>query len=548
MQNRSIENPGNWDAIIIGAGHNGLVTSAYLAKAGLRVLVVEKQKKVGGAALTEEFHPGFRNSVASYAVSLLSPKVISDLGLSAHGLKIVERPVANYWPIDSEQDVLLPYGRTERHRAIAALSEHDAGQLDAFDAMLGTAADILRDLTLQTPPRLAGGLPLGDVPKLLGLSRKYLKLDLENKRNVVDLFTKSAAEVLDRWFENEHVKAVFAFDSIVGAYASPNTPGTAYVLLHHVFGEVNGKTGVWGHAIGGMGSITQAMAESATAAGAIIKTNCGVANIETENGKVRGVTLENGEMAFSDTIAVGLGPKLLFSKLLADADIDPHLRSRFSNIRSGSGTFRMNLALSELPDFISRPGIKAADHHGAGIIIGPTMAYLDHAFLDARRDGWSREPVIEMLIPSTIDSTLAPKGQHVASLFVQHVAPQLPDGRSWEDPAEKEAFADQVIATFAKYAPNLTQAVIARQVLSPLDLEQRFGLVDGDIFHGQLGLDQLFSCRPVLGHGNYRMPLRGLYLCGSGAHPGGGVTGAPGHNAAREILKDRRTHWRRPTR
>ncbi|MEO1543938.1 MAG: FAD-dependent oxidoreductase, partial [Pseudomonadota bacterium] len=240
---------------------------------------------------------------------------------------------------------------------------------------------------------------------------------------------------------------------------------------------------------------------------------------------------------------VGLPPKLLFSKLLADAEIETQLKSRFTNIRSGSGTFRMNIALRELPDFLARPGKQQADHHGAGIIIGPTMDYLDNAFLDAKREGWSREPVIEMLIPSTIDKTLAPPGQHVASLFVQHVAPRLPGPRSWEDISEKEAFADHVIATLGTYAPNLPDAVIARQVLSPWDLEQRFGLIDGDIFHGQLGLDQLFSNRPVLGYGNYRMPVKGLYLCGSGAHPGGGVSGVPGHNAAREILADQRLGW-----
>ncbi|MEO1281632.1 MAG: NAD(P)/FAD-dependent oxidoreductase [Pseudomonadota bacterium] len=535
--------PYEWDVIVIGAGHNGLVASAYLSKAGKRVLVLEKRDLVGGAAITEEFHPGFRNSVASYTVSLLADKVMTDLDLSAHGLKIIERPIANFWPIDKGRSLLMPYGASARREAIAQFSARDAANLDAFDAMLATAADLLRDLTLQTPPRLTGGLPMSDIPKSLGLSRRFLNLPSEDKRNIIDLFTKSAAEVLDRWFENDHVKAAFAFDSIVGAYASPTTPGTAYVLLHHVFGQVNGKPGVWGHAIGGMGAITRAMAKAAIKAGAVIETDTGVETINTNNQQVTGVTLEDGRQFSADTIAVGLPPKLLFSKLLADAEIETQLKSRFTNIRSGSGTFRMNIALRELPDFLARPGKQQADHHGAGIIIGPTMDYLDNAFLDAKRDGWSREPVIEMLIPSTIDKTLAPPGQHVASLFVQHVAPRLPGPRSWEDTSEKEAFADHVIATLGKHAPNLPDAVIARQVLSPWDLEQRFGLIDGDIFHGQLGLDQLFSNRPVLGYGNYRMPVKGLYLCGSGAHPGGGVSGVPGHNAAREILADQRLGW-----
>jgi phytoene dehydrogenase-like protein len=258
----------------------------------------------------------------------------------------------------------------------------------------------------------------------------------------------------------------------------------------------------------------------------------------TEGGAVRGVVLTTGEEIAARAVAANIPPKLLFRDLVPPGSVDPELRARFVAIKSGSGTFRMNVALSELPDFTCRPGRGPQDHHGSGIIIGPTLGYLERAYHDARRDGWSAEPVIEMLIPSTLDATLAPAGQHVASLFVQHVAPHLPEPRSWEDEAEKEAFADLVIATVTRHAPNFKGAIIARQILSPLDIERRFGMVDGDIFHGALSLDQLFSARPQLGYANYRMPLSGLYLCGSGAHPGGGVTGAPGHNAAVEILRD----------
>lgn len=532
-----------YDIIVLGAGHNGLVTAAYLAKAGLSVLVVEKNEQVGGAAITEEFHPGFRNSVASYTVSLLAAKVMADLKLEAHGLRVIERPVANFWPIDESHSLLLPYGEQARMASIAEFSTADAANLPAFEAMLETAATILRDLTLTTPPRLRGGWSISDAVKMLSLSRRFNALPIEDKRNVLDLFTKSASEILDRWFENTHVKAAFAFDSIVGAYAAPSTPGSAYVLLHHVFGEVNGKKGVWGHAVGGMGAITQAMARAAEAAGATILTDAPVKKIIVENDRAAGVALEDGRRFQSRVLAAAVPPKLLFSKLLSSNDAPPEITARMKNIRSGSGTFRMNLALSELPDFTCRPGTKQADHHGAGIIFAPTMDYLENAFLDAKQNGWSHRPVIEMLIPSTIDDSLAPPGQHVASLFVQHVAPKLPGNRSWEDKAEKEAFANLVISTLARYAPNIPDAIIARQILSPLDLERRFGLIDGDIFHGQLGLDQLFALRPMLGHGAYRMPVDGLYLCGSGAHPGGGVTGAPGHNAAREILADLR-NWR----
>ena len=531
----------DYDVAIIGGGHNGLACAAYLARGGLKVVVVEKNPVIGGAAVTEEFHPGFRNSVASYTVSLLNPKVIRDLNLAEHGLRIIERPVANYWPLPDGPGLLMPYGLEARQRAIAAFSERDAERLPQYDAALEAAADMLRDLVLRTPANAGGGV--AELIRQAGLGRRLFGLDLDVQRSIVDLFTKSAAAFLDQWFENDVVKGAFAFDGIVGAYASPHMPGTAYVLLHHCFGEVNGKSGVWGHAVGGMGAISGALAESARSAGVEIRTNAAVARVEAEGGRAAGLMLADGCRITARAVAANVPPKLLFRDLVPAAFVDGHVRERFLRLRSGSATFRMNVALSELPDFAGRPGRAAQDHHGAGIIIGPGLAYLERAYLDARRDGWSSDPVIEMLIPSTIDDSLAPAGQHVASLFVQHVAPVLPDGRNWSDPAEKQRFADLVIDTVTRYAPNFRDSVIARQVLSPLDLEQRFGLVDGDIFHGQLGLDQLFSTRPVLGSANYRMPLEGLYLCGSGAHPGGGVTGAPGHNAAREILRDLKRRW-----
>lgn len=528
------------DVAIIGGGHNGLTCAAYLAAAGLRVVVLEKNDVIGGAAVTEEFHPGFRNSVASYTVSLLNPKVIADLELAKHGLQILERPAANFWPIDAGRGLLMPYGLANRQRAIAAFSKRDAERLPAYDAALERAADVLRDLVLRTPPNAGGGIV--ELFKAAGLGRRLLGLSIEDQRLLVDLFTKSAADYLASWFESEVVQGAFAFDGIVGAYASPFTPGTAYVLLHHCFGEVNGKPGVWGHAVGGMGAITQAMAAAAQARGAVIRTNAAVAKVLTSNGRASGVVLQSGEEIRARAVAANIPPKLLFRDLVPEPSIAPELRSRFTGMKTGSGTFRMNVALSELPDFLCRPGKEPQPHHGSGIVIGPNISYLERAYLDARLHGWSREPVVEMLIPTTLDPALAPPGRHVASLFVQHVAPHLPDGRSWDD--AKEEFADLVIDTVTRHAPNFKASVIARQVLSPLDLERRFGMIDGDIFHGQLSLDQLFSARPVLGHADYRMPVPGLYLCGSGAHPGGGVTGAPGHNAAREIIRDLR-HWLR---
>jgi phytoene dehydrogenase-like protein len=523
-----------YDVAIIGGGHNGLTCAAYLARAGLKTVVLEKNEVVGGAAVTEEFAPGFRNSVASYTVSLLNPKVIRDLALEERGLRVVERPVANFWPIDDRRGLVIPYGLANRQRAIAEFSRHDAKRLPDYDAALERAAQVLRDLVLRTPPNAGGGI--AELIKSGGIGWRLLGLGLDDQRLVLDLFTKSAAKVLSHWFESEVVKGAFAFDGIVGSYASPYTPGTAYVLLHHCFGEVNGKPGVWGHAIGGMGAISRAMAASAEAAGATIRTSTAVAQLLVRDGRTAGVRLASGEEVPARAVAANVPPKLLFRDLVPDGAVPDELRRRFTELKSGSATFRMNVALAELPDFLCRPGKTAEPHHGSGIIIGPTLDYLDRAFLDARLHGWSQKPVVEMLIPSILDPSLTPDGKHVASLFVQHVAPQLPGGVSWDD--AKERFADVVIDTVTEYAPNFRASVIARQVLSPLDLERRFGLVDGDIFHGQLSLDQLFSARPLLGFADYRMPVPGLYLCGSGAHPGGGVTGVPGHNAAREIIND----------
>jgi phytoene dehydrogenase-like protein len=523
-----------YDVAIIGAGHNGLVCSAYLARAGLRVIVLEKNAIAGGATLTEEFHRGFRNSVAAYSVSLLNPAVIRDLELAAHGLKIVERPAANFWPVDERRCLLMPYDLAGRQKAIAAFSAADAERLPAYEAALARAAGLLRELALRRPRNVGGGFV--ELIGSMGLGRRIYNLSLGDKRLLLDLFTKSAADFLAQWFESEVVKGALAFDSIVGAYASPLTPGTAYVLLHHCFGEVNGKIGAWGHALGGMGAVSQAVARTAQAHGAFVRTEAAVASVIVEGGRARGVRLLSGERVSARAVAANVPPKLLFRDLVPDDAVAPELHQRFTHLKSGSGTFRMNVALSELPDFRCRPGKLAQDHHGSGIVIGPTLDYLDRAYLDARAHGWSRAPVVEMLIPSTLDDTLAPPGRHVASLFVQHVAPHLPDGRSWDE--AKAEFADLVIDTVDRHAPNFRASVLARQVLSPLDLERRFGLVDGDIFHGQLSLDQLYSARPVLGYARYRMPLAGLYLCGSGAHPGGGVTGLPGRNAAIEILRD----------
>ena len=374
--------------------------------------------------------------------------------------------------------------------------------------------------------------------------RPLLGMALEAQRDVLELFTKSAREFLDGWFESDVVKAAFGFDSVVGNYASPDTPGSAYVLLHHVFGEVNGKRGAWGHCVGGMGTITQAMAAVCAAAGVEISLEARVEKLLVSGGKAVGVRLASGEEIAAKIVAANIGPALLFRKIVDPGDLPADFNRRIAGYRTGSGSFRMNVALSELPDFSVLPGTACAEHHQAGIIIAPSLDYMDRAFTDAKAHGWSKAPIVEMKLPSTVDASLAPAGAHVASLFCQQFAPQLPGGRSWDD--EREAAADDVIATVTAHSPNFARSIIARQIHSPLDLERKFGLIGGDIFHGRMSLDQLWAARPVLGAGDYRSPIAGLYQCGSGTHPGGGVTGAPGHNAAHAILADRSlaTRWR----
>ena len=525
------------DIVIVGAGHNGLVCAFYLASAGLKVKLVERRTIVGGAAVTEEFHSGFRNSVASYTVSLLNPKVIADMALASHGLTIVERRASNFLPQPDGRYLLTGPGRTKKE--IAKFSARDAAVYDRYGEEIDAIADVLRDLVLKAPPNVVEGGLIGALPELIragSLAKRLGGLSLARKRTLLDLFTQSAADFLGGWFESDPIKAVLGFDAIVGNFASPWTPGTAYVQLHHCFGEVNGKKGVWGHAIGGMGAITQAMAKACVAKGVAIETAAPVKEVLIDKGRASGVRLEDGRCVTARAVVSNLHPKLLFDTLVPADALPPGFLARIKRWKSGSGTFRMNVALSELPSFTCLPGREPGDHHASGIILAPTLAYMDRAYHDAREHGWSRKPIVEILIPSTLDDSLAPKGAHVASLFCQHVAPHLPDGTSWDE--HREEVADLMIATVDEYAPGFAASVIARQINSPLDLERTLGLIGGDIFHGHLSLDQLFSARPMLGHADYRSPVKGLYMCGSGTHPGGGVTGAPGHNAARAILKD----------
>lgn len=531
--------PRDNDALVIGGGHNGLVCACYLAAGGLSVRVLERRDIVGGAAVTEEFHPGFRNSLASYTVSLLHPAVIRDLALHAHGLRILERPMSNLLPLP-DGGCLRAWPDPARLRAeVARFSRRDAERLPEFQAMIGRVADALREMVLRTPPSPGGGPR--DLMEALGTGLRLRRLGDAGLRDVHELFTRSAGAVLDDWFESDPVKALYGFDAVVGNYGGPYASGSGYVLLHHAFGEVNGRKGVWGHAVGGMGAITQAMAAEARRRGVVIETGVTVARILVEDGRATGVALDDGRELRAPIVAANVNPRLLYLELLGEARLAPEVAGRMRRYRCGSGTLRMNLALSEPPRFECLGGRAHGPELASGIIIGPSLDYMETAWLDARRRGWSAAPVIEMLIPSMVDDSLAPPGAHVASLFCQHFAPELPDARPWNE-AEDEAVAT-VLDTVCRHAPNLRDAIVGMQVLTPLGLERRLALTGGDIFHGALGLDQLYSARPLLGYGDYRTPVPGVYLCGSGAHPGGGVTGIPGHNAAREILRDRRRRW-----
>ncbi len=525
------------DVLIIGAGHNGLVCAAYLAAAGLKVQMLERREMVGGTAVTEEFAPGFRNSSASYTVSLLNPAVIRDLRLVERGLRIVERPFSNFLPTPDGRYLKFG-GPAEAARAeMRRFSVADAERYPAYSARLQRVAEHLKAWLLRAPPELGGPCGVRDWRDAIAAARLLWSLGRMPRpaqRDLVDLFTKSAGHWLDATFESDPLKAVLGWDSIVGNYASPYAPGSAYVLLHHALGEVNGKPGTWGHAIGGMGRITALMEQEARARGVQIEVRAEVARILTRSGRVTGVALQDGREWQARAVVANVDPKRLYLKLVEPQALEPDFVRAIRAYRCGSGSMRINVALSELPDFQCLPGTQAQAHHASGILFGASLQAMDRAWRDALHGGFARTPIVEMMIPSVVDETLAPRGAHVASLFCQHFDPDPQGG--WD--ARKADAVEAVFGQIQAHCPNFRQALLGFRAWTPLDLERDYGLTGGDIFHGQLSPDQLFSLRPLLGYARYRGPIKGLYHCGSGAHPGGGVSGAPGHNAAREIVRD----------
>ena len=522
------------DVIVIGAGHNGLVTAAYLARAGLRVLVLERRDVVGGACVTEQLWPGYRVSTAAYVSSLLRPEIVRDLELARHGFALLPRDPSSFTPFPDGRYLLLGPDREMTRREVAKFSERDAAALPRYEAMLERIARFIEPTLLETPPD-PWSLRPANLLRLGTLGWRFVRLGRDGPQ-ALEILTGAARPILDRWFESEQLKVTLATDAIIGAMASPSTPGTAYVLFHHVMGECNGVRGVWGYVRGGMGGISDALAAAARERGAEIRVSSPVARILTRGRRATGVALEDGTELRARRVVSSADLNITFLKLVDPASLPPEFATAVRQIDYASASLKINVALSELPDFTCLRGAAPGPQHRGTIHIAPTLDYMEQAYDDAKYGRPSARPILECTIPSVVDPTVAPPGKHLMSCFVQYAPYALRDG-TWD--GLKEQFADRCFDLLAEYAPNFRRAVIDRQVLSPLDLERQFGLTGGNIFQGAMTLRQLFFLRPLPGYADYRTPIRGLYLCGAATHPGGGVMGTCGYNAAREILRDR---------
>jgi phytoene dehydrogenase-like protein len=526
---------GQFSAIIIGAGHNGLVTACYLARAGWKVLVLERRYLVGGACVTEEVFPGFKVSTAAYVNSLFRAEIIRDLKLADYGLACLERNPSSFTPFPDRRHLLMGPDAALNQREIAKFSARDAEAYPKYEAMLERVAAVIEPTLTMTPPNLVRP-GLRDLWRLLQLGNAFRKMGA-GMGEAIEILTGAARPILDRWFESEQLKATLATDAIIGAMAAPSMPGTAYVLFHHVMGETNGKRGVWSYVRGGMGGLTQALAAAARDLKVEIRCDAEVSRILVRDGAVRGVALANGDEYAAPIVASNADAHVTFTRLLDPRLLPPEFAEAVSRINYDSAALKINVALAEVPDFLACPGVRRpapGPQHRGTIHICPDQDYIERAFDDAKYGKPSQQPVLECTLPSVVDSSVAPPGRHLMSMFIQYAPYQL-RGASWED--LRESFADRCFDLLNEYAPNFKQAVLARQVLTPLDLERTFNLTGGNIFQGAMGLNQLFCFRPVPGYASYRTPIRGLYLCGSAAHPGGGVMGAAGANAAREILR-----------
>lgn len=534
------------DCVIIGGGHNGLVCAFDLARAGWDVLVLERRSVVGGCAVTEELWPGYRVSTASYVVSLLLPEIESQMELARHGYRVLPRVPSSFTPLEDGRYLLLGPDEDEARREIAKFSERDAEAYPRYNRLLERVAECLEPTLTQTPPDL---LPLPSEWRDVSLGKKLrdlrggaslyraLKQLGSDLPEAIELLTGAARPILERWFQSDVLRATLATDAIIGTFQPISAPGTAYVLLHHVMGSAGGARGVWGYVEGGMGGLTQAMAAACREAGVEIRTEAEVASIQVVDGQATGVVLADGEEIRAKRVASNVDCRLTFERFLTNDQLPDSFAQAVKRIDYASASMKINLAVSELPDFTCLPGnAEAGPQHRGTIHIGCTTEYLERAYDDAKYGRPSARPIVEMTIPTSVDRTLTPDGHHILSLFVQYAPYELADGLHWDE--IKDEVADRCIAEIARYAPNVPASILHRQVLSPLDLERVYGLTGGNIFQGAMPLHQLFSMRPVAGWSDYRTPIPGLYLCGSAAHPGGGVMGACGRNAAVEMLRD----------
>jgi phytoene dehydrogenase-like protein len=521
-----------YDVVVIGGGHNGLVNAAYLAKAGKKVLVLERRHIVGGAAVTEEIYPGFRFSVCSYVVSLLRPEIIRDLDLPRHGLEILPLD-GTFTPMPNGDHLWRVNDHGKTHREIARHSRVDAEAYDEFGKAMQAMCRFVKPILSMVPPDPATLNPR-ELMKLLFIGRRFQALSGEDKYNQVQLMTMSAIDFLDQWFETDVLKATMSASGIIGTFLGVRSPGTAYVLLHHYMGEIDGAFRAWGFARGGTGAISNAIAAAAKEVGVEIRTQSGIVKIIVQGGRAKGVVLGDGDEIYADVISSSVDPRLTFTKFIEPEHLPGNFLEEVNRYKYRGSSGKVNMALDALPNFKCMPGPGA--HLRGAISISPSVEYMERAYDDAKYGNFSRRPYIDMVIPSLTDPSVAPPGKHVMSCFVQYAPYKLRAGINWDD--QKEAFGDNVVNTIAEYAPNIKDIILHKQVVTPLDLEREFGLSEGNIFQGELSLEQLFFLRPVAGWAQFRTPIKNLYICGSAAHPGGGIMGAPGRLAALEILKD----------